>query len=356
MTSLRLDSDVLVGSEDGRLWDLYGKPLERMIFNDAGTWRPVNISIPKIKFRYDLGGVILKGVLVVRFGADRHVGSQPRQRVLYWDDRDPAEEGSRHRHLSVFLPGGEGRSGVLRSEVTGAQARLQKDYRSISARVYSISLLILGLVLYSYYSAAIMNGLLSPAPGSVRNVKDVIRSPMKASLARVPYMIPKVKAYVTPGLLAKTKKQEKSEQMLDVFVGVDRIRHERLTLVADDMSLYAVINEKYTDAEKCNLMEIEDLTPSGERNSEARNAKMVPPEASMLGLDDLHTRHVGSCRPRLHSVSVRSCLDSPLLSTMAALDHGYTALNGLRREPKAILTEGSLAESKKCVNFNLKNS
>ncbi|KAE8573549.1 glutamate receptor ionotropic, delta-2-like isoform X2 [Halyomorpha halys] len=383
MTSLRLDSDVMVGSADGRLWDLYGKPLERMILNGAGTWRPANISIPKIKFRYDLGGVVLKGVLVeldLQFFAnnithkiadhDYFPDMEMTQRVSYifvtylakfynfWFDIVPTdtwganlkngsctgmigilqrkeadigisacsfrvervevvsfaqrsqelrficmfmEERIHGTYSSLLIPfsfqawlcvfvaivvGATIFSFLQKRDLTEgiifvtailSQQGLQKDYRSISARVYSISLLILGLVLYSYYSAAIMNGLLSPAPGSIRNVDDVVKSPMKASLARVPYMIPKVnqKAYVTPELLAKTKRQEKSQQILDVFVGVDRIRHERLTLVADDMSLYAIINEMYTDAQKCNLMEIEVIRsfPFGnplQKNSQLR--------------------------------------------------------------------------------------
>nr|WVD93713.1 ionotropic receptor 75h [Graphosoma rubrolineatum] len=355
----------MVGSEDGRVWDVYGKPLKRTIFNEAGTWRPANIFMPKIKFRYDLGGVILKGVLVeldLQFYANNITHKiadhnyfpdmEMTQRVSYifmtylakfynfgfsivptdtWGanlangsctgmigilQRREADIGlsacsfrvervevvsyaQRSQELRFicifmeerihgtyssllipfsfqawlcvffaivvgatifsFLQKRDLTEGIVFVTAILSQQGLQKDFRSFSARVYSISLLMLGLVLYSYYSAAIMNGLLSPAPGSIRSIEDVIKSPMKASLARVPYMIPKVnqKAYVTPGLLEKTKKQEKSEQMLDAFVGVDRIRHERLTLIADDMSLYAIINEKYTDAEKCNLMEIE---------------------------------------------------------------------------------------------------
>nr|WVD93714.1 ionotropic receptor 75i [Graphosoma rubrolineatum] len=367
LTKIRLDSDIVLGTEDGFLWDLYNNTKQQLKVLSAGTWRPPKISMPNSKYRYDLNGTVLKGVLLelelqfFKNNMTEKIGDysyypewETSERLAYvyiqnlanfynfeieivpsetWgyvlpngsfggmvgviergkadlgltacamrEDRMRAvnfvpqlqdlrficlfmEERIRGTYSALILPfsfnvwlcifvaiviGAAIFSLVQNKDVTEgiifvtailSQQGLLHDKNRMSARVYSISLLFLGLVLYSYYSAAIMNGLLSPVPPSIHNELELQKSTMKASIAKVPYLIATFsqKAYLTAGMFAKTREHE--ETMLDPFVGLDRVRKERLILISDDLALYGILKTAYTDLEKCNVREIETMRP-----------------------------------------------------------------------------------------------
>ncbi|XP_031621018.1 ionotropic receptor 75a-like [Contarinia nasturtii] len=129
----------------------------------------------------------------------------------------------------------------------------------ISGRIIVLSTFLLSLFVFISYSANILVLLQSPS-NAIKNIDDLIASPMKLALQDVRYARFIFK-YENKGLLkrvyeTKLKPFGENAWIYDPAVGVERVRRELFAFQLEASTAYKLISETFTDDEKCSLAEI----------------------------------------------------------------------------------------------------
>ncbi|XP_024081270.1 uncharacterized protein LOC106673514, partial [Cimex lectularius] len=131
-----------------------------------------------------------------------------------------------------------------------------------SMKMTSIALLLFALFASTYYNAATLHGLLTPAPNSIQTVEQLLKSQlMELGIIKDNYLTNYSKSW---GFILKPEtraKLEKEKITQTVEKGVEKVRTERFAFCTDDHAVYWEVSRKFSDSEKCEITEIETINP-----------------------------------------------------------------------------------------------
>lgn len=128
-----------------------------------------------------------------------------------------------------------------------------------SGRLIVITIFLASLAIFTSYSASIVALLQSPSH-LIRNIDDLLASPLKLSLQEAGYNrynYEKENISILQKVYnKKIRPQGAAGWVYDPFVGVEKIRTELFAFQVESASAYKAVAQTYTESEKCSLSEI----------------------------------------------------------------------------------------------------
>lgn len=131
--------------------------------------------------------------------------------------------------------------------------------QTTSGRLIVLTTFLATLALFTSYSASIVALLQSPS-NYIKNVDDLIASPMKVAIHEAGYARYNVKTNFSGISEIYTKKvqpQGNAGWLYDPFVGIEKVRTQLFAFSVDCQSAYKAIQKTFTESEKCSLKEIQ---------------------------------------------------------------------------------------------------
>ncbi|KAG8325489.1 hypothetical protein J6590_066477 [Homalodisca vitripennis] len=148
--------------------------------------------------------------------------------------------------------------------VVGAlsQQGLASTSRRVSVRILCLFLLLLSVVLYAFYGAAIVTSLLTPPARTIHTIRQLLDSPIGMGVENTAY----TRDYFSKSTDALTadlyrRKLQNSYGFMDVPSGIEMMRTKKYAFYAEDATLYLPIDKTFNNIEKCSLTEIELFPP-----------------------------------------------------------------------------------------------
>ncbi|XP_024085627.1 glutamate receptor ionotropic, delta-2-like isoform X2 [Cimex lectularius] len=141
-----------------------------------------------------------------------------------------------------------------------AQQGLMHNPSTCSVRILSVFVLFLGLLVITYYNAAVLNSLLTPAPNSIQTMKQLVRTKyMGVGVINISHVTHKVNWQLYFDAETQAKIEHTKNYIMSLADGLDRVKTERFALYGDDIPLYSGISRLYTDSEICELAEVDGV-------------------------------------------------------------------------------------------------
>ncbi|KAJ8895246.1 hypothetical protein PR048_000571 [Dryococelus australis] len=135
------------------------------------------------------------------------------------------------------------------------------DSRWIAWRLAFFVMLVLTVLLNTYYGACVMSALLTETSNDIRTVRDLINSPLKFAAEKVQYGILLFEIDNNPVIQELRKKKmvgRRGEKPVYYTreEGVKKVLQENFAFHTDAYTVYSLIEQTFPDEEKCSLTEI----------------------------------------------------------------------------------------------------
>ncbi|KAK9499133.1 hypothetical protein O3M35_001779 [Rhynocoris fuscipes] len=141
-----------------------------------------------------------------------------------------------------------------------SQQGLSHEPGRLSGRILCTFILMLALMVCTYYNAATMNALLSPAPISIRNLQELISSSLHLVLMNVPYFTTKVTRERLLSKAVNNRVVSKPNFTAPLEDGLDLILKGG-AFCGEDFTMFTAIQNRFKDNEKCDLSVIPAMLP-----------------------------------------------------------------------------------------------
>ncbi|XP_034230268.1 uncharacterized protein LOC117639031 [Thrips palmi] len=140
----------------------------------------------------------------------------------------------------------------------------------VSGRCLLLVGMLLGVMVQSFYTSAIVTILLTPIPRTIHTVQDLIRSPLKVGLEDFVYtrtVFPNssdpLLSAMYNGKVVPAWRKRPNGGFFSVAEGVKRIQRGGFAFCSEASTLYPVIDSTFSDDEKCSISEVELVLGNG---------------------------------------------------------------------------------------------
>ncbi|KAK9507937.1 hypothetical protein O3M35_007694 [Rhynocoris fuscipes] len=146
--------------------------------------------------------------------------------------------------------------GLLYAVGIVSQQGFYDESRKLSYRMMGVFMLALTMIISAYYNAAIMNGLLSPAPVKIKTLRQLMKSDFKLGRVNLPYMQVQdnLNSFFTKEDLERISRD--NNPSLQSKTGLLKVKTQKFAFAAEDAQLRHDSEGIFTDHEKCDLVEI----------------------------------------------------------------------------------------------------
>lgn len=146
---------------------------------------------------------------------------------------------------------------------------------TISGRIVVLTTFLATLAIFTSYSATIV-ALLQSSSNSIKNINDLIASPLKLSVQEAGYTrynFMRENVSILQKVYDKmVRPRGKAGWIYDEKIGIEKVRTELFAFLVESVSAYKEVARTYSESEKCSLTEIQLIrlpmnTLTVERNS-----------------------------------------------------------------------------------------
>ncbi|CAH0724246.1 unnamed protein product, partial [Brenthis ino] len=137
---------------------------------------------------------------------------------------------------------------------------------SISIKIVIFVTLVFTLTLYQYYNATVVSTLLREPPKSIRNLKDLLKSSLKAGVEDVLYNKDYFRRTTDPVALELYRKKIVTNTEYNFFkpdYGMQLVKAGGFAYHVDSVSAYRIMRETFSEREICDVHEIYLYPPQG---------------------------------------------------------------------------------------------